>query len=357
MKRVFLIAPLLLLPALASAEDKPAALSPTAEQALKNLSSEEFGKREQGVKELETCIGQQLKALLAVQDIEAQQRVITLLEFQECLTRWASDVVKLPPDKRGKMLDWGLKPDVMQAVAQSYSSSAEKRLNGIRALAALKDDGASWMLAQLILDPRKEICSAAMDAVRDRKPTDEIVAALWQRSIEAGILAPPVHGKSVPRPPEADLATDTLVQLQAPQVHERLKKLIETLQKEPEKYAPASGVFMPYNPGAVNFFRIVGAYKTPEALAFLTTLMDGQPLFGSEVPRFGVQAYVSNRTTPLLTLILAAGELPGDYGLSMVAGLWYAPFCAASEKGETEAIAKFKKWQADQKPAATKPAK
>jgi hypothetical protein len=369
----------------ARAEELPV-LSPAAQQAVKDLSAEGFAVREKALKTLQAAMAAQLKELASVNDEEAQQRIIALMEYQDCMTRWVIETMHLPAEQRAKVLAWGLKADVSPVIAKTYAMAAERRVEGIKELGAREDAEASWLLARLIGDERRDVYLAAMDAVWDRKPADEVIAALWQRGVAgnfalyrsgnaaAGVAAAPlvIRGRAVvldgvmmqTRGGDSDAAVDTLIHINSPQVSEKLKKLAAEITKEPEKYPNIVTQLMPYNEWGRSFLRLVEAYKSPEALGFLVTLIEREVAGRQQVSVNGKTLFVSNRTLPLVTLITLTGQKPEDYSLNRSNGIWNTQWCAGSEKEETDAINAFKAWfdknkegAKDEKGAATAPAK
>ena len=346
------------------------ALSPAAESAIKNLSAPEFATREKAVKDLQLAIAGQLKTLASVDDAEAQQRMVVVLEFQDNLTRWAIDMLRLPEKQGAAMLAWGLKPEILPHIANVYAPAPEKRADGIKAIGQLKDDQASWFLVRLIADDRRDVSRAAIDAVRDRPPTAEIVAALWQRSIDplSRLRANTVVNArrlvatdAASAATDSELATDILVRFKTPLVSEKIKTFIAELNKDTDRFSTLGGLLVPFSDNSRNFIRLVETYKPPEATAFLVILINREVSSSQQITVAGQTVFVSNRTLPLLSLITLTGQKHGDYGLVSANIAWSAPWCAASEADETAAIAKFKTWYAEHKdaikPAATQPAK
>src|SRR5437867_193508 len=93
------------------------ALSPAVSAAIGQLSSEDYAQREKAVGELQRALGQELRALVEINDPEAQARMGEMLTFEEGLCAWAKDVLRLPKEKQKEAFDVGLRPEVLPYVA------------------------------------------------------------------------------------------------------------------------------------------------------------------------------------------------------------------------------------------------
>jgi len=137
----------------ARAADKSEVLSPVVKEALDGLSAEDYGVREKALQQLEVALGRQLQAMVSLDDPESQTRLSALLEFNEGLTHWAIDTLKLPDEQRKTQLKWGLAPEMVATVAKAYSSNADRRLEAAKELAKLEGEEPALLVAHLLNDP------------------------------------------------------------------------------------------------------------------------------------------------------------------------------------------------------------
>ncbi|MCL2649269.1 MAG: hypothetical protein FWD61_20105 [Phycisphaerales bacterium] len=348
-------------PATSPSQTSVEALSPAVGQAIAELSSDNFQTRQAAVKKLQLAMGRQMRALIASDDPETQARLTSLLQFNDGLARWMLDVMKLPPDQRKSQLDFGLREDVLPAIAGIFSAETDKRVQGVKALGKFDAPEATAMLARLIDDTDRHVYIAAMEAVWDRKPTQAVVDALWQRAIDAGftgyrsqpapIAANPmfrgrvVAGSTISNriyimPQDAAIAGEVLAHLHSPLVGDKLDAFMGTLETL-TKNNP--WLFNNNTEYVKNMFRLVTEYKTPgsmRALYRLATTAAYQPMAG----QVGNEKYYwSARTSPLAALIEATGQKPEDYRLKRIVVLgnvWAFP----AEKDENDAIKKLRDW-------------
>jgi hypothetical protein len=213
-----------------------------------------------------------------------------------------------------------------------------------------------------------------MEAVWDRKPTDEVIDALWLRSVD--ILIQAARQRSVGnaavgnadamlkariaaaavqidyrRTYDNDAATEVLLHLKSPRGAERLDKTIAQLQKDAADAAEkkVNIVATPYNEGARNLNRLIDLYRTPLAVDYLLKNLDSEIGTRQQFNINNKQIFVSNRTSALATLILISGQKPEDFKLGPANNIWYSQWAAGSEADESAAIEKIKKWYAEHK--------
>ncbi|HEY4329690.1 MAG TPA: hypothetical protein VGN88_08130, partial [Phycisphaerae bacterium] len=108
--------------------------SPAVVAAMKELSADDFAVREKAVANLEIALGQEMRTLLELNDPEAQARIGQMLTFEQGLSAWAKDVMKMPADKQKEIVAFGMRPEVLPAVAMMYAPEAPMRLEGVKAL-------------------------------------------------------------------------------------------------------------------------------------------------------------------------------------------------------------------------------
>jgi uncharacterized protein YbaR (Trm112 family) len=207
-----------LLTSAATAQDKPAAPAtnpaPASSAAdfnrqIPGLSSESFADREAALKRLQTLIADQIKQRAAIQEVltafqndlfrqqqtlalvsdeEAQAQIAGLLEMERGLTGWTLQTMDETPARRNTLLTWGLTRENGPILARAYAERLRTRLDGIKQLAKSDADGANWTLARLLNDRQSAIRAATMALCWNRKPSDDIVNALWFRAV-SGALA------------------------------------------------------------------------------------------------------------------------------------------------------------------------
>jgi hypothetical protein len=343
-------------------------LSPALKTALQGLSAEDYKAREKALTDLQRVLAQQLQAILATDDPESQSRLAALLEFNDGISRWAIEALKLPDQQRQAQLKWGLSPKALPAIAKLYSASDDRRVEGVRDLARMDDPEVSFVLARLLDDPERAVYLAAMEAVWDRKPTDAVVNSLWNRAVEAGFAAynpAPVvvaggvnvafRGRIIGgavydnalyrRMQDHQIATDVLVNLKAPQLTPKLQALFEKADQALSAGDPNGRMwmYMAQSEPMKNAYRLVEAYKTKEivplvyhiATARITSRSQGQ--FGNE------KYFWSNRTAALAAVVRMTDQNAEDYKLrklTQIGSMW----CVPTEADENAGLVKLKAW-------------
>src|SRR2546425_1107296 len=85
----------------AADQPKPSTTLPQGvEEALRQLSAEDYATRERAVGDLKQALGRQLAGMLRTGDPEVESRLAELMEFQNGLCRWALELLKLPKEQR-----------------------------------------------------------------------------------------------------------------------------------------------------------------------------------------------------------------------------------------------------------------
>ncbi|MGN6368417.1 MAG: hypothetical protein ACTHN5_09170 [Phycisphaerae bacterium] len=367
---IFLIASLAATPLCAAPPTTPPAtqpaLTPALEAALHQLSSQEFSTRERALADLERLLGQQTQALLSPADPESKARVASLLEFNEGLSAWVLQTLKLPEENRRKLLEFGLRPEMLPIVARLGSPVGTIRAEGVRELAAVSDPMVNEVLAPLLDDNDRSVYVAAMEVAWDRPPTDTLVNHLWERAVEAGFniyapqqnQQPEVMFRGQPLGPtffdnaayrrmqDSNVATDVLIHLNAPQI---TPKLIAFLHRVVKAYGSANlrdaRIWM-YGPNSLpmkNIYAMLKAYRSKETLPALFRLATAplvQP-FNGQINN--MRYFWSNRTYPLALLLELTDQDPSEYKLSRLArpqGTW----AFANQADEDAAIKKLQTW-------------
>ena len=372
-----------------SAEPAPV-LSPKMDAALRQLTDESFSKRESAVKAIEQSLVDQVGELLKVNDPEAQEKIGTVLEFNDALQKWAIDSLKLPAEERASQLKWGLKPEIFPIIANIYSTNAKTRAAGVKDLAKIPGPEASSVLARLILDEEREVYLAAMEAVWDRPATPAIIDALWNRAVLAVLAYRDVGGVIPPsglqfrgqplgavfagnyfamtRVQDNGLATDVLVQLKGPLLSRKATDFLEQYEKGQVATA-ADPRNLTYVQPLRNVYAIVEACKFQEALPILVKLASAKVGPSTSTTFNKKSIYWSNRTGALGAALVLLKQDPADYKVQKHPGgsnLWVT----ANQDDEDEAVQKLQDFwnkhkdeyvgaaatQSDTKPAATRPA-
>ncbi len=342
-------------------------LSPEALAALHNLSSDEFATRQRALKDLELAMGQQIQALLIPDDPESQARVSSLLEFNEGLSRWILNTLALPEPQRHALLAIGLRSDMLATVAKLAAKSPDTRVEGIHEVAQLHDATASDLLAPLLDDDDREVYIAAMEAAWDLPATQSLIDSLWNRAIDAGFAAysPTVQparsdikfrGKSLGasyvdnsgfrKMQDADIACDVLVHLNSPLVIDKLVAFFRSVDEAvttPNSRENRLWLFGPSSAPMRNTYQLLTAYHPKEVLPVLFHLATGPNRQTFQGIANNIRYFSSNRTMPLVMLILFTDQKPEEYKLLPVAqpvGTWAFP----SQEAENNAITKIKSW-------------
>jgi hypothetical protein len=306
------------------------------------------------------------------------------LEFQNGVLRWAMELLKLPREKREQWLAFGMQPEVLPLVAKIYADRPAARREGVRGLARVEGSQATDLLAARVGDADRGVYVASMEALWDRPPTDAAVEALWQRAVVAGIAVynrqaaargDPImfRGRVVGEDIVNDnaqyrlaqdhaIACDVLVHLEAPQMAEKLLKMLGQIEEAYQAAAGLGGGVGPGGGGAVatnvwmyagkqepmkNLSRLVRAYKPREAMPMLYRIATGPMVQKSQGQVNGVKYFWSNRTWAMALLLEMGDRSPGELKLgkqALVGGMW----TTASEAEEEQAVAEVKKWWGEQ---------
>jgi hypothetical protein len=354
------------------AQEKPAGnagagISSAVEKEAKGLTAEDFPEREAALKrlralmadqvkqraeiqavlnDLQTDLAKQQKALAVVTDEEAQAQIAGLLEMERGIAGWTVQVMGEPVERRKALLDWGLGRDTAAVLARVYSDNRRVRLAGVKELAKMPDDvtgGAAWTLSRLINDPETPVRAAAMAACWSRKPTEDVVGALWFRAVtgpqgksSAGADWPlrmqeQAESLKVDFPggepmefdneneaaafEDAELAGDVLIQLNSPLVAERVKGLVEERRK-----AGKSLVSEDDPDWTLVSHRLVEAYGVKEAIPTLAeeALAARSDEMGGDMN--GRPFMWSSRSMAIGVLCKLVGKDPADFQVVRVRG-------------------------------------
>ena len=351
--------------------DTPA-ISPAVTAAIKGLSADDFGARENAVTDLQLALAQELRAMIPGDDPEAQSRFVDLLSFEQGLCSWAKDVLKMPREKQKDVLEFGLKPEVLPHVAHLYSALSSVRVDAVKGLRKVPDPRATDLLAKAIDDPEQAVYVAAMEGVYDRPPTAAVADALWNRAVAAQFVAargqPPTGpdritflGKPIQalnngdntlyqRTQDNTLATDVLAHIRPPEIAGKLKTLLDETEANYNRKSPNGQenpdiwLYMPSQEAMRNATRLMAVYKSPELVPGLYRIATGPALQRSQGQLNRNQPYFwSNRTWAIALLVQISGQTPADWNLrttSQLQGMWSTP----NEADENAAVEKLRDW-------------
>ena len=338
-------------------------ISAAVDREVQGLTAVDFPEREAAIGRLKALIGEQVKqraeiqaivdalntdlakqerALAMVTDEEAVAQVAGLLEMESGLAHWTMETMGEPVERRKALLAWGLGTAVSPVLARTYSEKLTIRLDGVKRLAALEDEGASWTLSRLINDHDTAVRAAAMAAVWNRKPQTDVVAALWYR----GVSGPLAHSEQAWRRdrmmvegpqntltvdfPEGDplefteendgsefydalLAGGVLVHLKSPLVGDRIAKFVA----ERSKAGKLLVVPDDYEFGLVTH-RLVETYEVKEAIPMLAMEALGTQHDDMGGDMNGRPFMWSQRTMAIGVLAKLVGKDPADFQLIRV---------------------------------------
>ncbi|HTV47386.1 MAG TPA: hypothetical protein VMG59_02975 [Phycisphaerae bacterium] len=180
----------------ATPDTQPSLEKATADmqQALRDLSSDRYETRKNAQLELQQALGEQFAAIISAtnaQGPELETRLDSLLTMNADLSRWAMAVLKLPPQERQAVFNWGLTPQVLPLVSGAFSPDPMTRASVARPIGRLSGPNGDWLLETLLNDPQRVVYLSAMDAAWDHKPTEEMVRTMWQKAVGSGEFSPP----------------------------------------------------------------------------------------------------------------------------------------------------------------------
>jgi len=346
------------------------------ERETQGLAADGISQREEALARLQQLIGAQVaqraeiqavldalaadlatqeRALAVVSDSESEARIAGLLEMERGIAGWARQTMSEPAERRQKLLAWGLSPNVMPVLARVYADRVRVRVQGVGELGKIDDAENSrnpagttagnsdvtasidWTLSRLINDKAEPVRAAAMAACWGRKPSRELVAALWLRAVQgpldreaagqpmmeegndsAGNIAVNFPGGSplqfddssdTPDFDDGHLACDILLHLESPLVGDRLKVLVRERDKAGKDFSSQNTPDW-----ALTTHRLIEAYGVKEAIPILATeAFDPQPETVG-----GDGFFWTRRTLAIGTLAKLIGQDPETFGLRHV---------------------------------------
>jgi hypothetical protein len=373
-----------------------ATLSPEFAAAFEKLASSDAAEREKAITALQQLYVGRMRQTIAMQevmlrvqqDLAAQLRLLTgrmgpeadadtraagLLDFNQAVARWASDVMALPADERKAMLAWGTNDAVMPLIGQLYGRDVDTRLQAVKDLAKLQGATAqvNWMLLQLLNDPERAVSLTAMDVLYYRPPDAAIITALWNRataqaqanlrnvgrpsryrSITVGERSLQVYDNEQANyqrnNTDVDIAADLLVKFKDPQVGEKLDELFVELGRTMTNANDSRWrVVTPNYGGGQVFSKLIDAYQPKEAVRFFARVLEQTTQDGNDstMPINGQPEKVrmSSRIEAAVMLLRATGQNMEEYGLVRMPN--YTPERYALKGGVAEEQAMVKKLQ------------
>ena len=390
------------------------AVSPEMLAALQQLSAEDYQTRQDAVANLQQAMAKQFQQMILVQELmlkvqeslanqlrqmtlspelEEQARVASLMEFNNSLSRWAIDVLALPPKKREAMMQWGLEPKHLPLIAKAYARRDEVRAKAAKEIAQLEGEIPMWFLGQLLNDSDREVSLSTMDALWDKTPTPEMVDILFNKviaypmqnfrprpnqskniTIRGRVITIYANQNQSQQMQDADVAADLLIKMKNPLVREKLVGLfteLTTAMKNPNDY---SWRMLSTNYGgdaSKSVGRLIEAYKPPEAVVFVMKTLDNnrqQDGYNNNINN--VQYRYSSRIDMVGLLVKMTNQDPDDYKLKKIANYGDRWMIKGQEKEEEEMLVQVQDWwrehwkeyggeeppKAKAKPAVDKPA-
>ena len=364
-----------------------ATLSPAIQEALKDFSSDDAKTRREGSAKLQLALAQQLKTLASVDDPEVVSGLDDIFQFNEGLTRWVAEILKLPEEQRKSILEFGFKPEVFPSLALIFTSEPLKRAGGIRAFAKIDDPRATAILASFLDDPDRAVYLAAMEAVWDRKPTDAVVDALWDRAVgdaasngkapaeipftfrDQPVGGPGMAGGMPSRKLDGNIAVEVLGHIKAPSVPAKIINYLQNFDKATDPgNAPDAGSEKPKIAGGITIYGVNRMYVVqplynPMGTSFHNVLKlaedynskDTYPILyklATEPLRNKIHGmegnknpyYYSNRTPAIASMAFAIGQKAEDYKLRQLT--MNGPWVFFDLKDETAAMKKLRDWYA-----------
>ncbi|HVT79069.1 MAG TPA: hypothetical protein VHM90_00315 [Phycisphaerae bacterium] len=343
-------------------QTKPAdsAIGGAVSREVKGLTSEDFPERQAALARLKTLVAGQLKQRAEIQEVlsalqadlakqqqalamvsadeEAMAQISGLLEMERGLAGWTIQTMAEPLEKRTALLNWGLTKERADILARCYGQSKRTRIQAIKDLAKMEDEGASWTLAKLINDPETPVRAQAMASAWSRKPTVPVVDALWYRAVagpltvagregrmmrameDSGNIKIDFPGTSDPMEFGEDdesagffdsqLAGAVLVHLNSDLVAEKMKALLAERVKQNKTLA-----LMEDPDWTLVTHWLVETYKIKEAVPVLAmeAFSDNTEQMGGDMN--GREFMWTGRTMAIGTLCTLIGKEPGDFGL------------------------------------------
>ena len=335
------------------------ATSPAVRAAIGELSSDSFKAREKAVQDLRAALAEQMRVMVASKEAGATATAIAALDYETGLSRWALETLKLSNEQRKAAVKFGMKSEVTAVLARAFSPNTEKRVEGIKALAKLEDDQATALLARLMEDPERKVYLAAMEAAGERKPTRELVDAVWNHAIGPNLLgmnpsiimimnangnggdAMDFSGFRQMNEQDCDKAAEMLIKFKSSRVTERLVAAAVAMENLHARSVPGTAPLMFNMSGPMrSFFRLLEAEKPREAFGPIYRIAIGPT---GQVMNAQGQFYASSRTGYIAEFVKLIGEKPEDYKMKtgkVGPGVW--SFLAPED--ETNAVGKLRDW-------------
>jgi hypothetical protein len=364
--------------------------------ALKQLAGENAATRQEALDRISEAVTKQFQQTVALQkiclqmqaDIAAQMALLTngatpriepsaatpgLLDFSNALSNFGLHAMALPEKQRDQMLAWGLKKENVQLVGEAFSRDPKARMQGAQDLSGAPEGGeVNWVLTQLLRDPERAVCLTTLDALISRKPSPEILDALWEKitwqlqaraRAQRGSRAETVviQGKTVQisdpnvsannNNQDLDVVSNLLIHYNDPSIKDRMDALFVDLSGSLSGNNYFWQQFMPnYNSGGREIMKLVVAFKPAEAVPFFARLFampnnngNGQDL---QVNLGGQQVkyHTSNRLKTAYLLIIASGQDPETYNIEAVPNYGNEWGVKGTAEDEAASLKKLEQW-------------
>ena len=346
-------------------------------QGVEDLASQRDAARQAGSAAIRHAMVSLMGQMIAAGGLVHQARVGRLLKFQADLSRWGEALMKLPPQRRMSLLQWGMAPNILPLVAEACSDNPRRRANAAHPLAQIPGWNADWLLERLLTDPCRLVYITAMDAVWNRKPTAAMVKAMWRRMLPdfqwgrmgyfpacryqytarfRGQQIMVVYVDKDRTYPNAlrdsELAAELLEHWKPRQLNALVVAYLAGVCRHPQA---ASVISQPKSMQAENFAKIAVGMPRAAVAPWLLYLLH-RPLTMNVNLRFNNRPiHFSNRSLPLWLLVKLAGLSPAAYHLHKVHNFHAMPemgisngnyWVCRSVRGEDTGIQKITAWYA-----------
>ncbi len=350
--------------------------------SVEQLSSSDYAERRKALKKVESHLAEEDVAWIKTQDAEAQEAIATALQFNQRLTPWLLEVIKLPDAQKKEQIDLLTSKELASILGGLFSVDAEQRITGVKKLATLHTPGVDLLLAHFLHDDEITVTVATMEGVWDRPPTEEVTQGLWDvgmaRQLTAALsppvapatpkvtfrgeplLAPGVAGRlnivaisTGDKRLDAKAAREVLIHQQTPLLEKLVKKSLADFVDKLKAEDDPAGFFTSFPRKYALSDSLTQLATVSQTCKFKSTLplwvaLAGVPLTNDRrlvMVMVGGPAmpYTSVRTNGLITALLLSDQNPKDYGLEEDAGtsgVWHAGNAAEEEA----AVAKLQAW-------------
>jgi len=334
-------------------------LSPEVRGALEAVSSNDPGKRAAAMAALKQALDDpptspanralagrrlqdEIRALVASPELEVRGRALSLLDLNQGLARFTTVAVLLPDDQREALMAWAYSDAGVSIAGRAFSSSKAVRVSAAQELASATGPCADWFLGHLVEDLDREVALTAMDVAGNRKPTPELVEAIFNKSIifslrQYGIPMGPdaanissrqitIHGHVTylydyamqqARFNDSDIATEILIAWNDPAIRQRIDQFFVDLSHLPAGSGDARFRVLSTSNGTpgINLAQLIQAYHPQGIIKFAA---GGAFTAARDSYNFNINGQVyhgSSRLDAMALLISATDQDLADYGI------------------------------------------